>query len=331
VTQARDPHGVQALPSGDVTFVFTDVEGSTRLLHELGAEEYARVLAEHRRTLREAFAGCAASRSTPSATRSSTRSHRPPPRWLLPPRFRSSLCACASAFTAGLPSSRTQATSAHLASNTVLLLPLGEHRLKDFERPVALFQLGGHSFPPLRTIANTNLPRPTSSFVGREREVRDVVELVRANRFVTLTGPGGSGKTRLAGVFWIPLAAVREPALVLETVAQTLGARESLSEHLGERQMLLALDNLEQVVDAAPDLAALVEACSNLGLLVTSRERVHVRGEVEYEVLPLAQSDAVELFSARGAVEPSAAVPSCAVGSTTCRSRSSSRLHARGC
>ena len=118
------------------------------------------------------------------------------------------------------------------------LRDLGEHRVKDFDEPVWIFQLGGESFPPLKTISNTNLPRPVSSFVGREREVAEVVARVRAGaRLVTLTGPGGSGKTRLAiesavelvgefkaGVFWVGLASLRDPALVVPTVGQVLGA-----------------------------------------------------------------------------------------------------------
>ena len=106
-------------------------------------------------------------------------------------------------------------------------IDLGEHRLKDFAEPVSIFQLGDGSFPPLKTISNTNLPRPASSFVGREREVDDVVALVRDGaRLVTLTGPDGTGKTRLgiqaaaelvpefkAGVFWVGLATLRDPAL----------------------------------------------------------------------------------------------------------------------
>jgi hypothetical protein len=128
---------------------------------------------------------------------------------------------------------------------------LGEHRLKDFAEPVAIFQLGEERFPPLKTISNTNLPRPASSYVGREREA-EVAELVRGHRFVTLSGPGGSGKTRLsieaaselvgefkAGLFWIGLAVLRDPKLVLETVGQTLGAKDGLADHIGERELLL--------------------------------------------------------------------------------------------
>src|SRR5207237_5765145 len=112
-------------------------------------------------------------------------------------------------------------------------------------------------------------------------------------RLLTLTGPGGSGKTRLAieaaaelvpefkaGVFWVGLAPLRDPALVTESIAQMLGAKDGLPEHIGGRELMLLLDNLEQVAEAAPDLASLVEACPNLKLLVTSRELLRVRGEV---------------------------------------------------
>src|ERR1051326_2683097 len=150
----------------------------------------------------------------------------------------------------------------------VELSALGEHRLKDFAEPVWIFQLGDERFPPLKTISNTNLPRPASSFVGRGREVAEVEALVGESRFVTLSGPGGSGKTRLAieaaaalvpefanGVFWVGLAALRDAGLVLETVKQTLGAKGDLAAHIGERQLLLVLDNLEQVADASVGLA----------------------------------------------------------------------------
>ncbi|HET9286437.1 MAG TPA: hypothetical protein VFO26_02655, partial [Gaiella sp.] len=199
------------------------------------------------------------------------------------------------------------------------LTDLGEHRLKDIAEPVPLYHLGDGAFPPLRTISNTNLPRPASSFVGREAELANVFsKLEQGARLLTLTGPGGSGKTRLAleaaatlvpkykaGVLWVGLAALRDAALVTETIAQTIGARGGLAEHVGERELLLLLDNLEQVVESAPELASLLESCPNLTLLVTSRELLRVRGEVEYPVPPLAEPEAVELFCARSQLEPS--------------------------
>ncbi|MBA2361618.1 MAG: hypothetical protein H0V79_11940, partial [Actinobacteria bacterium] len=202
------------------------------------------------------------------------------------------------------------------------LRELGEHRLKDLEATVSILQLGDESFPPLKTISNTNLPRPASSFVGRDREVEEVAALLQDGaRLLTLTGPGGTGKTRLAleaaaelvpdfkaGVFWVGLAPLRDPAVVTETIGQTLGAKDGLAEHIGERELLLLLDNLEQVVEATPELAALVESCPNLRVLVTSRELLRVRGEVEYPVLPLADPDAVALFCARARTEVTAAV-----------------------
>ncbi len=142
------------------------------------------------------------------------------------------------------------------------------------------------------------------------RELRD------GARLLTLTGPGGSGKTRLAleaaaelvpsykaGVFWVGLAALRESTLVTEQIAQTLGAKDGLPAHIGEREILLLLDNMEQVIEAAPDLSALVAACPNLALLVTSRELLRVQGEVEYSVPPLASAEAVALFCERSRLE----------------------------
>jgi predicted ATPase len=198
---------------------------------------------------------------------------------------------------------------------------LGEHRIKDFGEAVWIFQLGGDPFPPLKTLSNTNLPRPASSFVGRGRELGELLALVSEARLVTLTGPGGSGKTRLAleaavslvpefrnGVFWIGLAPVRDPSVVLETIAQTLGAKDGVADHIGERELLLLLDNFEQIVAAAPDLGNLLGACPSLRIICTSRERLRIRGEVEYAVLPLAENEAVALFSARSRLVPDDAV-----------------------
>jgi predicted ATPase/class 3 adenylate cyclase len=333
------------LPTGTVTFLFTDIEGSTRLLNELGAEAYEEALAEHRRALRGTFAprggvevdtqGDAFFYAFPSAPEAIEAAREGQQALSVGPlRVRMGLhtgrphvgregyvgqdvhlAARIAAAGHGGQVLVSQATRALVDGE---LADLGEHRLKDFSEPVWLFQLGEERFPPLKTISNTNLPRPASSFVGREREVADVVELLRDGaRLVTLSGPGGSGKTRLAiesaaelvpefrnGVFWIGLAAVREPALVAETVAQTLGAKDDLTEHIGERELLLLLDNFEQVVETAPELGSLLESCPNLRLLVTSRELLCIRGEVEYPVAPLAQPEAVELFCARSRLEP---------------------------
>ena len=138
---------------------------------------------------------------------------------------------------------------------------------------------------------------------------------------MTLAGPGGTGKTRLAleaagelvsefgaGVFWVGLALVRDPVLVVDTIAQTLGAKQQLAGHIGDKQLLLVFDNLEQVVESAVELAALLRACPNLRLLVTSRELLRVDGEVVYPVPALAEPEAVELFCARARIEPDEAV-----------------------
>ncbi|HEU0248678.1 MAG TPA: adenylate/guanylate cyclase domain-containing protein [Gaiellaceae bacterium] len=336
----------QDLPAGTVTFLFTDVEGSTKLLHELGAERYAGALAEHRRAIREV---CSAQGGVEVDTQGDAF-------FFAFPTAPGALAA-ASAFTDALAQGPIQvrvglhtgtpllaeegyvgddvhfaarvAAASHggqvvVSSATAELvdLPLtdlGEHRLKDIAEPVPIFQLGNRSFPPLKTISNTNLPRPASSFVGREEELEKVLSRIKAGvRLLTLTGPGGTGKTRLAleaastlvpeykaGVFWIGLASLRDPALVTETIAQTLGAKDSLPEHIGERELLLLVDNLEHVIDSASELSSLLEKCSNLTLLVTSRELLRVRGEVEYPVPPLAEPEAVSLFCERSALESS--------------------------
>jgi predicted ATPase len=333
------------LPAGIVTFLFTDVEGSTQLLHELGAEGYAKALAEHRWILREAFRahggvevdtqGDAFFYAFPSATEALDAAREGQEALLSGPiRVRIGIHTGTPHLTEegyvghDVHKGARIAASGHggqvlLSKETrelagVEVKDLGEHRLKDFDEPVWIFQLGEKRFPPLKTISNTNLPRPASSFVGREREVADVVSLLRDGvRLLNLTGPGGSGKTRLAieaaaelvpeyrnGVFWVGLAPVRDPALVCDTVAQALGAKNGLAAHIAERELLLLLDNFEQVVDAARELSSLLSACPNLRLLVTSRELLRVQGEVEYQVPPLAEPEAVELFSTRSRLDP---------------------------
>jgi predicted ATPase len=332
------------LPTGTVTFLFTDVEGSTALLHDLGAESYAKALAEHRSAVREAFAaeggvevdtqGDAFFFAFPEAAAALNAARR----------ANDALAGGRIRIRMGIHTGTPHVTEegyvgedVHLGARIAaaghggqILLSkttrdliggeacdLGEHRLKDFADPVWIYQLGGESFPPLKTISNTNLPRPASSFVGRAREVEEVVERLRGARIVTLSGPGGSGKTRLAieaaselvpefrnGVFWVGLASLRDPELVLPTISHTLGAKDGAAAHIGEREVLLLLDNLEQVVDSANELLGLVEACANLKLLVTSRELMRIPGEVEYQVLPLAGTEAVELFATRSQLEP---------------------------
>jgi predicted ATPase/DNA-binding SARP family transcriptional activator len=172
--------------------------------------------------------------------------------------------------------------------------------------------------PQVDARPKTNLPRPASSFVGRERELAELLSHIEGGaRLLTLTGPGGSGKTRLglevaswlvpsyeAGVSWVDLAELRDAALVGNTISQTLGAKSDLVEQIGDRELLLLLDNFEQVIYAAAELSALLRACPNLTLLVTSREPLRVDGEVEYRVPPLTVPEAVDLFCERSQLEP---------------------------
>lgn len=286
-------------PSGAVTFVFTDIEGSTHLVKQL-RERWGDVLADHQRLLREAFGNhrgyevdtqgdsffvaFASARDAVLAAvegQFAILSHRWPDGVQLKVRMgiHTGQAVLSDGRYTGLAVHRAARIGAAGHGGQVLvsqatrglvdgeLADLGEHKVKDFSEPVWIFQLGEERFPPLKTISNTNLPRPASSFVGREREVSGVVRLLTDDaRLVTLSGPGGSGKTRLAiesaaelvpefrnGVCWVGLAALRDPTLVAETVSQILGAKAGLVEHIGERELLLLLDNFEHVVDAAPD------------------------------------------------------------------------------
>ena len=339
---------MRELPAGTVTLLFTDIEGSTRLLRELGGG-YADALAEHRLILREAFRRHGGVEVDTQGDAFFVAFANAPGALAAAAEAQSALAAGPIRVRMGLHTGTPTVTDegyvgedVHLGARVAAaahggqvvlskaigdlvdrpLTDLGEHRVKDFEEPVWIYQLGDERFPPLKTISNTNLPRPASSFVGRTREVDEVVSLLSDGaRLLTLTGPGGSGKTRLAieaaaelvggfrhGVFWVPLATVRDQELVASSIAQTVGAHDELAAHFGDKDTLLLLDNLEQVIGAAPGLAGLVDACPNLRLIVTSRELLRVRGEVEYEVLPLAEREAVALFCERAQVPASAAV-----------------------
>jgi predicted ATPase/class 3 adenylate cyclase len=216
------------------------------------------------------------------------------------------------------------------------LLDLGDCRLKDLIRPERVYQLLHPEipadFPPLRGLDATpnNLPVQPTPLIGRDLEVATVVGMLHgAVRLVTLTGPGGTGKTRLSfqvaadllddfpdGVFFVDLAPISEPELVASTIAQTLGVRESggqsvlegLKNYLREKHLVLLIDNFEQVLDAAPVVAELLGGAPRLKVLLTSRVVLRVRGEHEFAVPPLALPDPkrlppVETLSQYAAVE----------------------------
>ena len=333
------------LPAGNVSLLFTDIEGSTRLIEELGESGYVDALAEHRRLLRAAFSAHGGVEVDTQGDAFLYAFADPVEALAAAAQGQEALAPGPVQVRMGLHTGELQLTgegyagrelhkAARIAASghggQVVVSPatralvdgelteLGEHRVKDFDEPVALFQLGSERFPPLKTISNTNLPRPASSFVGRARERDELLALLRnGSRLVTLSGPGGSGKTRLAvevaselvpafkaGVFWVGLSALRDPALVTQTVAQTLGAKEASPSTSPTASCLLLLDNFEQVVEARPELSQLLEACPNLRLLVTSRELLRVAGEVDYPVPPLAEPEAVELFCERSRLEP---------------------------
>jgi predicted ATPase len=201
----------------------------------------------------------------------------------------------------------------------VSVIDLGEHRLQDLIRPERVFQVTGPglptAFPPLRPLEARphNLPVHPTALLGRDEAVSEVRALfARGVRLVTLTGPGGTGKTRLSqqvaaelldqledGVWLVELAPISDPALVPSTIAQALGLRDFgsnpaldvLREHLRGRSLLIVLDNYEQIIPAASVVSDLLAASPGLKVLVTSRESLRLRGEVEYAVQPLALPD----------------------------------------
>jgi len=196
------------------------------------------------------------------------------------------------------------------------LRSLGSHGLRDLLEPEEIFQVVApglpEQFPPLRTLPShpTNLTAPPTALIGRDEELVAVGRLLghESNRLVTLTGPGGTGKTRLglevaaealerfpAGVFVVDLSLLTDPALVMPAIAVALGVRETageplretLTRYLKERRLLLLLDNCEQVLESASDIATLLAACPHLSILATSREPLHIRAEREIAVAPL--------------------------------------------
>ena len=330
------------LPTGTVTFLFTDIEGSTRLLQELG-DGYADVLAEHHRVLRvvwarhrgvevdtagDAFfvAFARASEAVAAAADAQRALTTGPVRVRMGLHTGEPLTEVEN--YVGIDVHRAARIAAAGHGGQVLLSEvtaglagadvrdLGLHRLKDLSGPERLFQLGTEVFPPLKTLHETNLPVPATPFLGRQREIDEIAVLLRRPevRIVTLTGPGGSGKTRLSlqaaaaaaddyahGVWWVPLASLADPALVETAAAQALGSKDTLAATVGDKRLMLVLDNFEHLLDAVAGLAETVGACPRMTVLVTSREPLHVDGEWEVAVNPLQEREAMELFVQRAA------------------------------
>ena len=374
------------LPTGTVTFLFTDIEGSTRLLQELGGDTYGRVQDEHAGIMRRAIAtgGGVEVRTegdsffvafpTPAgalhaavAAQRALAFHRWPAAAAIGVRMgihtgegvlggddylgidvnRAARIAAAGHGGQVLVSDATWGLVEHAMPDGVSIRNLGAHRLKDIEHPERIHDLVIEGliaeFPPLRSLDGhrTNLPAHRTSFVGRERESAEIADLLSGRRLLTLTGPGGTGKTRLAsraaadlidrfrdGVFLVDLSTVTEPDLVLPGIAKVLKVRElpgrdllgTVVEHLAQRELLLVLDNLEQLLEATPIVGKLLDGAPGIRVLATSRIPTRLSGEQEYHVRPLALPDpalvqdpaslsaceAVALFVARArAVDPS--------------------------
>jgi predicted ATPase/class 3 adenylate cyclase len=338
------------LPTGTVAFVFTDIEGSTRLAQTLPDTVWTAVLERHRELIRGAVAAHGGTEvstegdgfflvfpRTSDAVAAVVDAERAlaAERWPdgAAVRVRAGihtgdgrLDADGSYVGADVHRAARVAAAGHggqvLLSETtstlvadelppgVGLRGLGEHRLKDL-RPERICQLvieGERSeFPPIRSLDRrpNNLPTQLTSFVGRERELKEASELLTTTRLLTLTGPGGTGKTRLSlqlaadvaerfadGIWFVALEPVRDAGLIAATILTTLGlvesggrpARDILVEWLADREVLLVIDNFEQVIAGAPIVAELLRGAPRLSVVVTSRAPLRVSGEQEYPV-----------------------------------------------
>ncbi len=369
---------MRELPTGTVTLLFTDIEGSTRLLQQVG-HRYDGILTECRHLLRAAFhrwngyevdtqgdaffVAFARATDAVSAAVEMQRAlaahpwpagatvqvrmglHTGEPQRSAEGYVGLDVHRAARIMSAGhggqvLLSHTTRDLVEHDLPDGVSLRDRGVHRLKDLLHPSHLFELviSGlpADFPPLRTLdTHHHLPLQPTSLIGREREVAEISALLKQPemRLLTLLGPGGIGKTRLAiavatqmrsffvgGTYFVGLAALSDPQLVVPTIARELGLKDSgnrppleqVQALVGEHQFLLVLDNFEQIVAAAQELEELLAACPGLSILVTSRAVLHLSAEQVVPVAPLslpslstsdhediAESAAVTLFVQR--------------------------------
>jgi predicted ATPase/class 3 adenylate cyclase len=340
------------LPDGLVTTLFTDIEGSTRLVRMLGTEAYRDQLELHRELLRHAFAfhrghvvemqgdsfhvafprpsdAVAAAGELqrgleavewpygePIRVRVGLHTGEPMPTGDLYVGLDIHLAARVMAAAHGGQVLLSEPTAA-LVRGSSPLRDLGWHRLKDFPEPLRLFQLGEDDFPPLRTLHKNNLPSRPTRLIGRQAEVRDVRRLISDGaRLVTLTGPGGSGKTRLAleaaaqlerefanGVAWVSLAPIAEVKRVAPAISSALElpAQASLFEAVSGQRVLLVLDNAEHLPGLPEQVAELLTAAPDLVVLATSRTPLHLRAEQLLPVQPLGLEPAAELLVERAA------------------------------
>jgi predicted ATPase/class 3 adenylate cyclase len=332
----------RALPTGVVTLLFTDVEGSTKLLREIG-DAYAEALQEHRRVLRSAFAAhngvevdtqgdaffvvfARASDAVGAVVDAQRGLARGPIRVRMglhtgEPRLTEEgyvgldvhKCARIAAVGHGGQVLLSQTTRALVDAD---VLDLGPHRLKDLSAPERIYQLESEGlpseFPPLKTLdaGSTNLPASRTSFVGRADELEAIDRLLEdpGCRLLTLVGPGGVGKTRLAleaagrrldryqhGVHFVPLASVASPDFLAPAMAESLAfsvdgahsgfsAQDQLLDFLSERSTLLVLDNFEHLVEGSELLSQVIERAPRVELMATSRERLGVQSEWVFDV-----------------------------------------------
>ena len=355
-----------ALPTGTVTFLFTDIEGSTELLASLG-DGYRVVLERHNELMRSSLSrhgGVEVATEgdsffevftdAPGAIHAAIEAQRAllSEQWTAGVTLRVRMGLHTGAGIAGadsyvgidvhraarissaanggqiLLSDATRALTEQSLPEHASLRDLGSHRLKGLPAAEHIFQLVVDElpadFPAIGSLSvrPNNLPASLTSFVGRERQIAEIGERLASTRLLTMTGPAGTGKTRLSirvaeevladyehGCWFVALDALRDPDLVPSTIADTLGIRvppdkpamAAIESWLADRQLLLVLDNLEQIAEAAGHVTRLLAAAPGLRVLATSRVPLHVYGEQEYPVPPLASASELRAAGARDA------------------------------
>ncbi|MGF1618298.1 MAG: adenylate/guanylate cyclase domain-containing protein, partial [Acidimicrobiia bacterium] len=365
------------MPTGTVTFMFTDIEDSTLVLRNVGDSEYSRILERHYEIVRDVLGRCnglevategdsvfavfedpvdaiAAGIDIQLALASEAWSHGGRIRVRIGIHTGNGVLGAANYVGVDVHRAARVASAAHggqvlVSSTTAQLvsdhLPLGSalrnlgsHRLPGFDRAEMLHQLVGQGLeeafpPPAGAVSRSRLPDVLSEFVGRERELARAEDILTANRLVTFTGPGGTGKTRLSielgrrlepsfddGAYFIPLATIHDPELITSKILEGMGLETAagvdptthLQRYVAERSMLLILDNFEHLLGGQSTVAALLGAAPGVKVIVTSRIPLRVAGEREFPVPSLEVPDpaakvggdltpSVRLFASRAA------------------------------
>jgi predicted ATPase/class 3 adenylate cyclase len=356
------------LPTGTVTFMFTDIEGSTELVHQIGDDAFGRIVEDHQQVIDavisghegvmvategdsvfvvfpDAASGVAAALHVQQELAAASPEESPTLKVRIGLHTGNGVLGGDNYIGVDVHRASRISGSAHggqivvsdvtaklvqdQLADRAFVTSLGRYQLAGFPEPTTLHQVTTDGlpteFPPLRAHrAESQLPDPLTDFVGRESEIEEGLGILEARRLLTLTGPGGTGKTRLAieiarrsehrfadGAYFVPLAPLVDGDLIPMSILETLGVKtaggidplEHLTRYLAPRSALLVLDNFEQLLEGAGVVTHLLSSSSHLKLMVTSRAALRLSGEQELPVPPLAVPDASDGVAAVAAAD----------------------------